>query len=253
MSDDSSNTENKYSISPEAEKFLIPVDAEYQPEFQRLKKLSGQAKKEGKEIVVVLGVGFVGAVMAGIIADAKDNKGNPLYYVIGCQRPSVRSYWKIPLLNQGKAPVKADDPEVDVIIERCVNQQKNLTATFNNDCLKLADVVVVDIQCDYTKHDLGKMKTGEAEMSAFEQSMRIIGEKIPPDCLVLIETTVAPGTTEFVAFPIMAKEFTKRGISTEPLLSHSFERLMPGKNYVASIRDFWRVCAGCNPEATRRV
>jgi nucleotide sugar dehydrogenase len=28
---------------------------------------------------------------------------------------------------------------------------------------------------------------------------------------------------------------------------------MPGREYVASIRDFWRVCAGCTPEATRRV
>ncbi len=28
---------------------------------------------------------------------------------------------------------------------------------------------------------------------------------------------------------------------------------MPGKQYVASIRDFWRVCSGCNEEATERV
>jgi nucleotide sugar dehydrogenase len=28
---------------------------------------------------------------------------------------------------------------------------------------------------------------------------------------------------------------------------------MPGKDYVASIRDFWRVCAGCNDEARKRV
>ena len=37
------------------------------------------------------------------------------------------------------------------------------------------------------------------------------------------------------------------------MLSHSFERVMPGKNYVASIRDFWRVCSGINEEATNRV
>ena len=36
-------------------------------------------------------------------------------------------------------------------------------------------------------------------MAALEATMRTIGEKIPPNCLVLIETTVAPGTTEFVA------------------------------------------------------
>jgi UDP-N-acetyl-D-glucosamine dehydrogenase len=83
--------------------------------------------------------------------------------------------------------------------------------------------------------------------------MRTIGEKIDPDCLVLIETTVAPGTTEFVAWPIMKKAFAKRGIQSAPLLSHSFERVMPGREYVSSIRDFWRVCSGCTPEARTRV
>jgi nucleotide sugar dehydrogenase len=70
---------------------------------------------------------------------------------------------------------------------------------------------------------------------------------------VIIETTVAPGTTEQVAYPIMRKVFRKRGIQSDPLLAHSFERVMPGKEYVASIRDFWRVCSGINEEATRRV
>ncbi len=70
---------------------------------------------------------------------------------------------------------------------------------------------------------------------------------------VLIETTVAPGTTEFVAWPLLKKEFAKREIDGEPLLSHSFERVMPGKDYVSSIRDFWRVCSGCNGEAAVRV
>jgi UDP-N-acetyl-D-glucosamine dehydrogenase len=45
---------------------------------------------------------------------------------------------------------------------------------------------------------------------------RTIGEKIRPDCLVLIETTVAPGTTEYVAYPIIKKAFEKRGIASEP-------------------------------------
>jgi nucleotide sugar dehydrogenase len=69
----------------------------------------------------------------------------------------------------------------------------------------------------------------------------------------MIETTVAPGTTEQVAYPIIKKMFRKRGIKRDPLLAHSFERVMPGKNYVGSIRDFWRVCSGVDEEATRRV
>jgi nucleotide sugar dehydrogenase len=90
-------------------------------------------------------------------------------------------------------------------------------------------------------------------MEALEDSISVIAEHIPPDALVLIETTVAPGTTEQVAYPIMKKIFRKRGIESDPLLAHSYERVMPGRNYVASIRDFWRVCSGINEAAKKRV
>ncbi|MFW6133781.1 MAG: nucleotide sugar dehydrogenase, partial [Planctomycetota bacterium] len=132
-------------------------------------------------------------------------------------------------------------------------EKKTLTATYNSDCLQLADCVVVDVQCDYTKHEMGNMRTGQAEMTALEATMRTIGQKVAPECLVLIETTVAPGTTEFVAWPIMKKAFSRRGLEATPLLAHSFERVMPGRQYVASIRDFWRVCSGCTPAARDRV
>jgi nucleotide sugar dehydrogenase len=243
-----------YSISPAGEKFAIPEEDNHAAEFERVESLAEAARNEGKEIVVVMGVGFVGAVMAAIIADTVDKEtGKPGKFVIGCQRPSVRSYWKIPLLNRGVSPVKAEDPEVETMIARCVLDKKTLIATYNSDCLKLADCVVVDVQCDYTKQDLGNMRTGKAEMAALEATIKTIGEKVPPDCLTLIETTVAPGTTEFVAWPIMKKAFAARGVETEPLLAHSFERVMPGRQYIASIRDFWRVCSGCNSRARESV
>jgi len=243
----------RYSTSPTGKKFPIPSKIQYDKELKRIEKLVTQARKEKKEIVVVMGLGFVGAVMAAIVADTKDKKGKPSKFVIGCQRPSPRSYWKIPMVNMGIAPVKAEDPEVDILIERCVLKTKTLVATFNSDCLQFADCVVVDVQCDFSKKQLGNMKTGEADMAALEDTMKTIGEKIQPECLVLIETTVAPGTTEFVAWPILKKAFAKRGIKKTPLLSHSFERVMPGKDYVASIRDFWRVCSGCEEIARNRV
>jgi len=243
-----------HSVSPSGEEFPIPEESEYAAELARLTKLVDRARSEDKEIVVVMGVGFVGAVMAAIVADTVDERtGKPSKLVIGCQRPSTRSYWKIPLLNRGVSPVKAEDPEVEPMIARCVNEKKTLTATFNSDCLSLADCVVVDVQCDFTKVELGNMRSGEAEMNALEATMRTIGEKVQPHCLTLIETTVAPGTTEFVAWPIMKKAFAARGIDSDPLLSHSFERVMPGREYVSSIRDFWRVCSGCNDDARQRV
>ncbi|MEJ2643104.1 MAG: UDP binding domain-containing protein [Desulfosarcinaceae bacterium] len=246
--------ENNISYSPNGEAYVLPSEADYGEERLRLQKLADQQRQLGREIVVVMGVGFVGAVMAGVVADSVDAKGQPLKFVIGMQRPSTRSYWKIPYLNRGIAPVEAEDPEVAPMIQRCVVDKRTLTATFSYDALALADVVVVDVQCDYQKEALGDVKKGYAAIGALEDSLKVIGEKIDPDCLVLIETTVPPGTTEYVAYPIMKKAFEKRGLSdAEPLLAHSFERVMPGRNYVASIRDFWRVCSGINQVAREKV
>ena len=242
-----------FSISPSGEKFPLPKPEDFKKEFEDLKKRVDDERAKGREIVVVMGVGFVGAVMAAIVADTVDKKGKPSKFVIGMQRPSARSFWKIPLLNRGVSPVKAEDPEVDPMIARCVLEKKTLVATYTYDVLKLADVVVVDVQCDYLKEELGNVRNGQTDMAALEASLGVIAENIPPSALVLIETTVAPGTTEQVAYPIMKKVFKKRGIESDPLLAHSYERVMPGKNYVASIRDFWRVCSGINEEAKKRV
>src|SRR5512140_2770310 len=93
------------SVSPSGETFAIPEKAQYDAEYKRLEKLVARARTEKKEIVVVMGVGFVGAVMAAIIADTVDDQNCPGKFVIGCQRPSSRSYWKIEYLNRGISPV----------------------------------------------------------------------------------------------------------------------------------------------------
>jgi UDP-N-acetyl-D-glucosamine dehydrogenase len=242
------------SVAPNGEIFPLPKPEDYDKEFLRLKKLVAKQRKEKREIVVVMGLGFVGAVMAGVIADSTDKEtGKPKKFVMGMQRPSTRSFWKIPYLNRGIAPVESEDPEVATLIARCVNDKHTLMATFTFDALRLADVVVVDIQCDYFKETLGNCREGHADIAILEECLAIIGEKISPNCLTLIETTVPPGTTEYVAYPIMKKAFEKRGIQSDPLLSHSYERVMPGREYVASIRDFWRVCSGINETARERV
>lgn len=213
----------QHSISPDGEKFKLPEDKDYRREYQRLEEIVRQKRADGFEIVVVMGLGFVGAVMAAVVADSTDKETErPKKFVIGMQRPSTRSFWKIPLFNRGISPIKAEDPQVAPLIERCVNQKRTLTATYTYDALKLADVLVVDVQCDFIKQELGNLKSGYAEISALEQSFRIIGEKIDHRCLVLIETTVPPGTTEYIAYPLIKKAFRARELAAEPLLAHSF-------------------------------
>ena len=244
----------EYSISPDGERFAIPQENDYKAEFERISLITQKERKKGHEIVVVMGLGFVGAVMAAVVADSVDKKtGKPSKFVIGMQRPSTRSFWKIPLFNKGISPVSAEDPTVEELIRRCVIDKKTLMATYTYDALKLADVLVVDVQCDFLKEELGNLHSGYVEMGALEESFKIIGKLIEPHCLVLIETTVPPGTTEYIAYPVIKAAFKKRGIKTEPLLAHSFERVMPGRDYVKSIRNFWRVCSGINKKSEKKV
>ena len=245
--------QSEYSVGPEAKNFPFPPRKMYDQEFRRLEALAASHRKDGREIVAVVGMGFVGAVMASVVADSTDASGNSGKFVIGIQRPSTRSYWKIPLINRGIAPMKSEDPEVPEIIKRCVTEKKTLTASFTYQALSLADVVVVDVQCDFIKESLNDISTGYVQMEELEKALEIIGETIQPETLVLIETTVPPGATEQVAYPLIKRAFQKRGIESEPIIAHSYERVMPGADYVASIRNFWRVCSGINPESTLRV
>ncbi len=126
----------EYSVSPAGETFPLPKPEDYAREFERVKQLAEQARQAGKEIVVVMGVGFVGAVMAAIVADTRNSKGNCTKFVIA----SASEYAQLlenSFVKSRNFARKAEDPEVDVLIQRCVNEEKTLTATYNSDCPRL--------------------------------------------------------------------------------------------------------------------
>lgn len=247
-----SDSRRPTSTAPDGAVHPIPMREDYRAELDRVTALARAQREQGREIVVVMGMGFVGLVMAAIVADCEDADGRSPYFVIGLQRPSARSYWKIPRINEGVCPLSSEDPEVPELVGRTVRDKGTFTATFNEETLSLADVVVVDVQCDIIKKGLANVTMATVEIAAFRASIKTIGEFIPPHALVLVETTVPPGTTEQVVAPIIAKRFAQRGIKTDPLVAHSFERVMPGREYVSSIRDFWRVCAGVDARSTER-
>ena len=126
-----------YSVSPDGKRYPLPKEEDYGKEFERLKAIAEEQRSLGKEIVVVMGLGFVGAVMAAVVADSTDRKtGEAKKFVIGMQRPSPRSFWKIPMFNTGVSPVKAEDPEVDILIRRCVMERKNSHCNIHLRCLE---------------------------------------------------------------------------------------------------------------------
>ena len=243
-----------FSVSPDGEKFSLPTEAEGLKERDEILKITETQRILGRKIVTVQGMGFVGCVMAAVVADAENEKGEPIYFVHGQQRASTRSYWKVPKINRGIPPVKSSDAEVDRIFKATISDKKSFRATFRNEAFEVADVVVVDIQLDATKPAFGEAEKGFCDLAAFRDGIRNLGKYIRPECLVLVETTVPPGTCERVVKPIMEEEFEKRGIDISknpPLIAHSYERVMPGARYVSSIRDFWRVFSGVNEESKR--
>ena len=103
MTNDKQNTHSdtitsEYSPSPAGELFDIPTTDDYTAEFERLEKLVQQARSEGKEIVVVMGVGFVGAVMAAIIADTKTKREAVLNSLLAASGPVREATGRSPCL-----------------------------------------------------------------------------------------------------------------------------------------------------------
>jgi len=237
-----------YSFSPDKERFEIPDDEKTEKEISKIKEMCIQQRKNGKEIVVVQGLGFVGAVMAAVVADCEVG-GNIPYFAIGINLPSERSFWKIPIINRGESPFNVEDPELRKIFKRTVTVKNNLIASWIPEAYSEADIILVDINLDAIKPEIGKAETGYVDTSNFEKAIKDIGKRMQPNALLLIESTVPPGTTEYIVKPIIEQRFIDRGIDLSnypPLIAHSYERVMPGANYVKSVKEFWRTFSGCN-------
>ncbi|MCD4829365.1 MAG: nucleotide sugar dehydrogenase [Candidatus Cloacimonetes bacterium] len=242
------------SLAPDSTPYTLPNEASTTLERAELERVTAEQRALGRRIVAVQGLGFVGCIMATVIADATGADGKPIYFVHGHQRPSRRSFWKVPVINTGKPPVSSSDPEVPEIFTRTVDEKKTFRATWHNYAYEVADIVVVDIQLDATKPAFGEAEKGYCDVTHFRDGMRTLAKHIKPDCMILVETTVPPGTCDRIVKPIVEEEFKARGIDTTkypPLVAHSYERVMPGGSYVRSIRDFWRVFSGVNEQSKR--
>ena len=198
---------------------------------------------KGKEIIVVQGLGFVGAVMSIVCANALNKE----YAVIGIDLPTPDSYWKICSINEGIFPITSADIKVEEYFQKSI-KKKNFYATYDTYAFSKADVVIVDINLDVKKLDShinsNDIVDYSVDISGFKSAIKSIGDSCKEDALVLIETTVPPGTT-VIAKDILQESLKLRNLSTEKIkIGHSYERVMPGPNYIDSIQNFYRVYSG---------
>ncbi len=198
-----------------------------------------------RKVVCVQGLGFVGSAMSVAIASARDKEGNPSYNVIGIDVPSEAGFRKAMSINEGVFPFENSDKKLEKKLQEA-STIGNLKATTDKENFKYADIVVVDINLDVKYSDDGYPYL---DLDLFKEAMRAIGSRIKEDTLVLVETTVPPGTCQRVVRPIISEEFQKREITGEPHIAHSYERVMPGENYLDSIISYWRVYSGIDEES----
>jgi nucleotide sugar dehydrogenase len=193
-----------------------------------------------RQVVCIQGLGFVGAAMAVAVASAKTADGTPAFDVIGVDLANNVGLPRIAAINEGRFPFACEDQRVGPAT-RMAWAAGNLSATADPKVYGKADVVVVDVHFDVALD----ASPPHADFAPLRAAIRVVGEQIRPGTLVVVETTIPPGTCAKIIAPELADCFRRRGLPEDGfLLAHAYERVMPGDQYLASITDYWRVYSG---------
>lgn len=193
----------------------------------------------------VQGLGVVGTAMAVAVAHARTADGEPRFNVIGVDLPTSLGRERIDGVNAGILPVTSTDPKLHAAFEGAV-RAGNLVATDDPAAYALADVAIVDIHLDLEDRD-GRPWV---DLAAFRAAINTLGAHMRPGGLIVVETTVPPGTCRHVAAPVLAAALRARGLPGDAIhLAHAYERVMPGAQCFDSVVNFWRVYAADTLEA----
>ncbi len=150
----------------------------------------GPIKKIG-----VLGMGYVGIPAAALFADSPQ-----FDRVYGFQRDSPSSGYKIAMLNRGESPLKGEEPGLAELLAKVVAAGKfSCTSDFSK--IRELDAVTLSIQTPFlNKEDL------LPDFSALFEGIRNVGRNLTPGMLVVLESTVTPGTTDGIARGMLEQE-----------------------------------------------
>ena len=187
--------------------------------------------------IVVIGMGYVGIPVAALFADVEG------FNVVGIQRRSKRSGWKIDWLNRGKNPIGGEEPGLSELIEKVVKKGCFRVTDDFSEC-KDADVILIDVQTPTNEKGIPKYES-------IKEATKQVGRHMKKEVLVIIESTVAPGTTENIVKPILEKESKLKG-GKDFYLAFSYERVMVGR-LLHNIINYPRIVGGINEESIERT
>lgn len=198
-------------------------------------------KKRGPiKRIGVIGMGYVGIPAAALFA------ASPQFdKVYGFQRDSPSSGYKIAMLNRGESPLKGEEPGLDDLLKSVVSSGKfSCTSDFS----KIAglDAVTLSIQTPFlNKEDL------LPDFSALKEGIRHVGRNLRPGMLVVLESTITPGSTDGFARELLESE-SGLVAGRDFAFAHAPERVMVGR-LLRNIREHDRCVGGIDDVSTRRA
>ena len=181
-------------------------------------------------VLGVIGLGYVGLPVAAIFADAG-------YQVIGVDLKADR----VDAINAGRSPIEGKEPGLSDLLETVVSIG-SLSVTTDYEALTDAEVVIISVETP-----VGEDHTPRFE--ALTSALRSLGPVLRKGALVVVESTIAPGTMDKMVRPLL-EETTTRLVNDGFYLGHCPERVMPGK-LLHNIRNVSRVCGGMTLETSQ--
>lgn len=186
-------------------------------------------------------MGYVGIPSAILFAD------NPNYeFVYGIQRSSESSSYKIDALNSGKSPLKGEEPGLEERLSKVVREKK-FTCTSDYSVIKEVDAVTLAIQTPFANS-----KDLIPDYSSLGSALEEAAKYITKGVLVVIESTITPGTTETYIKPILDKNPLGLTAGEDFGLAHAPERVMVGR-LLKNIQEHDRIIGGIDESSTSRA
>lgn len=176
-----------------------------------------------KALVGVIGLGYVGLPVACMLADAG-------FSVIGVDVKEDR----VDKINAGISPIEGKEPGLARLLSSVV-EQKNLRATTNYRALEPADIILIDVETPIDDHHV-------PQYIALKSACSSLGSVMKDGALVIIESTIAPGTMKQVVRPLLEETSGKKS-GQDFFLGSCPERVMPGK-LLSNLQSMSRVCGG---------
>jgi UDP-N-acetyl-D-mannosaminuronic acid dehydrogenase len=182
--------------------------------------------------LAVIGLGYVGLPVACAFAEAG-------FDVLGVDVKAER----IVKINAGLSPIEGEEPGLAELLAKVVGSKK-LRATCDYPDLADRDIIFIDVETPV--NDAHK-----PEYQALRSVLRSLGQVLQPGMLVIVESTIAPGTMSGLVRPGL-EEASHLKANLDFYLGNCPERVMPGK-LLSNLHSLSRVCGGGTPETAESM